>query len=51
MNDPSPDLAERLKALLRRIMVESDPEEYDREAAEIWLTVEELERQREKKAA
>jgi hypothetical protein len=51
MSDPTPDPAERLKSLLRSIMVESDPEEYDREAAEIWLTVEELERQREKKAA
>ena len=51
MSELPPDLAERLKALLRRVMVETDPQEYNREASEIWVIVEELERQREKKAA
>ena len=51
MTEAYPDLAERLKALLRRIMVETDLGEYDRQASEIWLAVEELESQREKEAA
>jgi len=51
MSEPYPDLGERLKALLRRIMVETDPEEFDRLASELWLTVEEFENQREKKVA
>jgi hypothetical protein len=43
MRERFPDLGEHLKTLVRRIMVESDPEEYDREAADIWSIVEELE--------
>ena len=51
MTEPLPDLAERLKALLRRIMREADPEEFDRQASEIWSTLDELEHRGEKKAA
>ena len=46
-----PDLGEHLKTLVRRIMVETDPEEYDREASDIWSIVEELEAGREKDPA
>ena len=38
MRERFPDLAERLKTLVRRIMVETDPEEFDLKASEIWLT-------------
>lgn len=51
MRERFPDLAERLKTLVRRIMIETDPDEFDLKASEIWLTLEELERQRENKAA
>ena len=51
MSEPHPDLAQRLKALLRRVMVETDTDEFGRQASEIWLIVEELERHREKEAA
>ena len=42
---------DRLRLSLRRIMVKTDHDEYDRLASEICSTVEELEHQREKKSA
>lgn len=50
MNNRLTDLHARLGVLLQKIMKETDQEDYDELAAEMWQVLEEIERVRSKPA-